>query len=204
MSIRSRLRRTVRMAMRTPTTVRNAIRDRRYGAFLGGSVKSRFAHLGAYNASNSAYDDLPALFAAADVEPDDVIVDVGAGKGRPINWLLDEHPSNRIVGIELDPEIAARTAARLRRFENVTIVTGDASLLLPRDGTVFFLFNPFDETVMQRFAEAFSAEGMHPRRRAIYHNCKHVHVFSDDPRFAIEEIAPPSQSFRSVLIRPAG
>jgi len=190
------------MVRRAPTTVRNAVRDRRYGAFLGGSVKTRFAQLGAYNASNSAYEDLPPLFAAADVEPDDVIVDVGVGKGRVINWLLERYPSNRMVGIELDPEIAARTKARLQRFENVTILTGDATELLPHEGTVFFLFNPFDETVMRRFAAAFLAEGMHPHRRAIYHNCKHAQVFRDDPRFSVEDVELPSGSFRSVLIRP--
>jgi len=192
------------MLRRAPTTVRNAIHDRRYGAFLGGSVKTRFGHLGAYNASNTAYEDLPPLFAPADVGPGDVLVDVGVGKGRAINWLLERYPANRIVGIELDPEIAERTRARLRRFENVTILTGDAVELLPHDGTVFFLFNPFDESVVRRFAAAFLAEGMHPRRRAIYHNAKHAQVFHDDPRFVVDEIELPSGSFRSMLIRPAG
>jgi hypothetical protein len=192
------------MVRRLPTTARNAIRDRRYGALLGGSVRTRYGHLGAYNASNTAYEDLPALFAAAAVGPDDVVVDVGAGKGRVINWLLDEHRATRVIGIELDPEIAERTRTRLERFDNVSIVTGDATELLPADGTVFFLFNPFDENVVRRFATAFLASGMHPSRRAVYHNAKHVHVFRDDARFAVDDIALPSGSFHSVLIRPSG
>ena len=204
MTYRRSMRRAAHLVRRLPTTVRNAVRDRRYGSLLGGSTRSRFAHLGAYTTSNSAYEDLPSLFAFAGVDAADVIVDVGVGKGRTVNWLLDAHPANRIVGIELDPEIAARTAARLRRFANVSILTGDATAILPRDGTVFFLFNPFDGSVMHRFASGFMADGMHPQRRAIYHNCKHVEVFTSDPRFVVEEIELPSRSFRSVLIRPSG
>ena len=189
-----------RMVRRTPTIARNAVRDLRYGSFLGGTVKTRYEHLGAHDVGNVEYEDLPPLFAPANVQPDDVIVDVGAGKGRSINWLLDRFPRNRIVGIELDPEIAAKTARRLRRFPNVTILSGDATELLPRDGTVFYLFNPFDANVMRRFIDAFTADGMDPRRRIVYHNCKDVQLYRDDPRFHVEEIALPSGSFRAALI----
>ncbi len=201
MSARRTLRLAERMVLRTPKIARNAVRDLRYGGLLGGTVKTRFAHLGAHDVGNVDYEDLPPLFAAAEVRPDDVIVDVGAGKGRSINWLLDRYPENRIVGIDLDPEIARKTAHRLRRFGNVTILCGDATALLPREGTVFYLFNPFDAGVMRRFIDAFLAEGMRPDRRIVYHNCKHVDLFRDDPRFAVEEIVLPSGSFRSALVR---
>src|SRR5438093_966038 len=130
---------------RIPKTARNVVRDLRFGGKpLGGTVKSRYAHLGAHDVGNADYDDLAILFREADVQPDDVIVDVGAGKGRAINWLVRAHPSNRIVGIELDPEICAETAKRLARFDQVEILCGDALELLPADGTLFYLFNPFD------------------------------------------------------------
>ena len=139
------------------TAARNAVRDLRYGALLGGTIRSRYEHLGAFHVTNTPYDDLPVLFARAGVTPDDVFVDVGCGKGRVINWLLDHHPENRIFGIELDPEVCAATAKRLRRFENVQIVCGEATGLLPEAGTLFYLFNPFDDQVLRRFAAAFLA-----------------------------------------------
>jgi SAM-dependent methyltransferase len=202
MEVRRLMRLAPRMARRAPKIARNAVRDLRYGGFLGGTVKTRYGHLGAHDVGNVEYEDLPPLFAPANVGPEDVIVDVGAGKGRSINWLLERYPRNRIVGIELDPEIAAKTARRLRRFPNVSIVAGDATKLLPRDGTVFYLFNPFDATVMQRFIDAFMADGMHPRRRIVYHNCKDVRLFRDDPRFRVEDIELPSGNFRAALVTP--
>ena len=129
---------------------------------------------------------------------EDVIVDVGAGKGRSINWFLDRYPGTRIVGIELDPDICADTARRLRRHANVEILCGDATTLLPADGTVFYLFNPFDESVMRRFARAMLERGS--PATIVYLNAKHVVAFEDDPRFTVTPVAPPGLSFRSVLV----
>jgi hypothetical protein len=58
----------------------------RYGRPLGGTIKTRFAHLGAYDTANADYKDLAKLFAH-------LLVDVGCGKGRAINWFLSEYPS---------------------------------------------------------------------------------------------------------------
>jgi SAM-dependent methyltransferase len=184
-------------------SLRNATVDLRFGRFLGGTIRSRYEHLGAFHVANSDYDDLPLLFAAAQVAPEDILVDVGCGKGRVINWLLRNHPANTIYGIELDPEVCASTTRRLRRFEQVQILCGDATTMLPSDGTIFFLFNPFDEHVLRRFADAFLAGAeAGKRRRIVYYNCKYLDVFLDDPRFAVDAIAPAA-SHRSALIRLA-
>lgn len=186
---------------RTPKMVRNAIRDLRYGALLGGTVRSRYEHLGAHDVGNADYDDLAILFAAAEVAPDDVIVDVGAGKGRAVNWLLRHHPGNRVVGIELDPEICAATARRLRKHPQVEIVCGDAIELLPADGTLFYLFNPFEADVMARFrdtlAERRAGRG---RTRIVYYNVKALDLFEDDPRFAVRRLDDPRLTLPSALV----
>jgi SAM-dependent methyltransferase len=184
---------------RGPTIARNLLRDLRYGRPLGGTIKSRYAAAGARDVGNADYGDLAILFAAAGVARGDVIVDVGCGKGRPINWLLSNHRENRIYGIELDPTVSAATARRLRRFENVTILTGDATALLPPEGTLFYLFNPFDEAVMRRFVAALADLPPAGReRRVIYYNYKHLELFRDDARFGVREIAGPT--LRSALI----
>ena len=186
---------------RTPKMIRNALRDLRYGGLLGGTVRSRYEHLGAHDVGNADYDDLAILFAAADVRPDDVIVDVGAGKGRALNWLLRHHPGNRIVGIELDPEICAATAARLRKHPQVEVVCGDAIELLPADGTLFYLFNPFEADVMERFrdrlAELRAGLG---GTRIVYYNVKALDLFENDPRFAVTPLDDPRLTLPSALI----
>ena len=74
---------------------------------------------------------------------------------------------------------------------------GDATALLPADGTVFYLFNPFDESVMRRFAQAMLDRGS--PATIVYMNEKHAIAF-DDPRFTVTPIDPPGLSFRSVLV----
>jgi hypothetical protein len=186
---------------RAPKTARNIVRDLRFGKPLGGTVRTRYAHLGAHDVGNADYDDLAILFAEADVRPDDVMVDVGAGKGRAINWFVDKHPRNRVVGIELDPEICAETAKRLRKFPQVTILCGDAVDLLPADGTLFYLFNPFDESVMARFRDRLAAvRSGRGRSRVVYYNYKALQLFEDDPRFAVRRIDNPGLALRSAIV----
>ena len=188
---------------------RNAVRDLRYRGLLAGTVRTRYARLGAHHTTNSDYDDLPALFGAARLRADDVIVDVGCGKGRVINWLLAHHPGNRVYGIELDPEIAAATERRLRRYPAVRIICGDASTLLPPEATVFYLFNPFDEPVMRRFAQAVlaldDAPGV-PERRIVYYRSNYLEPFRESDRFAIEPIAlaTPVHQAALITVRTAG
>src|SRR5262249_53020415 len=133
--------------------------------------------------------------------PDDVVVDVGCGKGRALNWLLRHHPGNRIVGIELDPEICAATAARLRKYAHVEVLCGDALELLPADGTLFYLFNPFDAAVMERFrdrlAELRAGTG---RTRVVYYNVKALELFEDDARFAVRRLDDPRLTLPSALV----
>jgi hypothetical protein len=178
--------------------VRNAVRDLRYGKPLGGTTRTRYAHLGASDVGNADYGDLALLFADISIGPSDVIVDVGCGKGRSINWFLGRYPGRRIVGIELDPDICAATAKRLRRHRNVTILCGDATAQLPAHGTLFYLFNPFDESVMRRFAQAMLDRDA--PATIVYMNAKHAAAFRGDPRFTVAPIDPPGLSFSSVLV----
>jgi SAM-dependent methyltransferase len=190
------------LARRAPKTIRNAVTDLRYGGLLGGTTRTKYAELGAFDTANSDYSDLPALFGAASVTGNDVIVDVGCGKGRAINWLLGHYPTNPIIGIEIDPEICEHTARRLRCYGQVQIRCGDATTTLPPEGTIFFLFNPFDEAAMTRFIAALlEMDDGSGTKRVIYYNCKFIRLFLDDPRFGVQEIELPSRSHRSALVK---
>jgi SAM-dependent methyltransferase len=177
--------------------------DLRYGAFIGGVRKTRLAEFGAHDTANSDYDVLPHIFRDR-VRASDMLVDVGCGKGRVLNWWLDEYPTNRIVGIELDSQIAASTRQRLRRFENVAVITGDALDILPPKGTIFYLFNPFDEDVMRKFSRRL-LDGAVERRDyvVLYYNPVHVDAFASvDWSIDFDELAKVQGAHRLAVIRP--
>ncbi len=165
-----------------------ALLDLRFGRLLRGAQETRFAQMGAYAISNSSYAAVRHLFQGR-VKASDVLVDVGCGKGRVINsWLADGY-ANRIIGVELDAEIAASTRARLRHFHNVSIVSGDIVANFPDNGTLFYLFNPFDAQAMMRFKDRLK-ESVSRRSTGeatvIYYNCRHVEVFAKDEACGIE------------------
>jgi hypothetical protein len=164
-----------------PWVARNLALDLRYGGSLAGTIDSRFR--GASAVTNSQYSVLPHIFAGR-IGANDVLVDVGCGKGRVINWWLSQGLRNRIVGIELDPAVASATASRLRRFANVSIVNEDATTWMPDDATLAYMYSPFGAAVLGRFkdhiAERFEGRGI----TALYWNPQFVDIFFDDPRFS--------------------
>jgi predicted RNA methylase len=179
---------------------RNAAIDLRFGRPLAAT------YLRNKRQSNSDYRTLEAIFAGR-VNDGDVLVDVGCGAGRVINQWLRLGVASSIYGLESDERLAAATRRRLRRRDNVRIVVGDAIENLPTDGTVFFMFNPFDRPTMDRFAEAIlnvaSAQGREVA--VIYHNAKHVGAFEGNPRFDVVEAdrssAAPNDSQSLAIIR---
>jgi hypothetical protein len=60
--------------------------DLRFGGGVHGVVPTRYAHLGAETVANSDYAALKTI--PWDIHGPDVLVDVGCGKGRVINWWL--------------------------------------------------------------------------------------------------------------------
>lgn len=167
---------------------RSIVLDLRYGGSLRGVVKTRYRQAGAHNVVNSPYSVLPHIFAGR-IGRGDVLVDVGCGKGRVINWWLSQGLHNRIVGIEIDPEIAAATARRLHRYRNVTIVNGDATTSIPSDATLLYMYSPFDGPAMERFktmlAERFGRRGL----TLLYWNTWYVDVFVRDEDWSVDFVA---------------
>ncbi len=176
--------------------VRNYAIDRRYGGSCAGSSPTAFGHLGAYGTSSVDYWQLRRIFSPENgvrIAAEDVLVDVGCGKGRVLNYWLELGLGNRIVGIELDERFAELAAGRLARYANVEVIRGDALEMLPAESTLIFLFNPFDRDVLARFAELLAtAFAGRPRLVVIYYFAMHAHVFERDPRFVVEPFALPT------------
>lgn len=174
--------------------VRNTLLDLRFGSILSGEQDSRFVHLGASPTANSDYEALDHIFKER-INPSDVLVDVGCGKGRVINWWLSHGHRGEIYGLELDPDVAEGARQRLRKWDNVTIVTGNAVENIPENAKVFYLYHPFNESVMiafkDRLLEMFNISD---DITLLYHMIHHVDVFENDPAWTVEisEVGKPS------------
>jgi hypothetical protein len=169
-----------------PRALRNAVIDLRSGTPLAGGWRRPGVESVAHE--NSDHVALRRIFRHR-IRQGDVLVDIGCGRGRVLNHWLSYHPGHRIVGIEIDAECAARTAQRLRGRPDCTVLTGDANELLPENGTLFFMYNPFGAPRVDALRERLEAlPATKPAIRLLYHNPKHLDVFEDRDRWRIERI----------------
>lgn len=84
-------------------------------------------------------------------------LDLGAGMGRAL-LLASEYPFRKVLGVELNPILAAtarRNLTKWRAARRVTsptrVIIDDAvSVRLPAGPCLIFLFNPFGASVMRR------------------------------------------------------
>jgi SAM-dependent methyltransferase len=120
------------------------------------------------------------------------LLDVGAGKGRAI-LTAAQHPFHQVVGVELNPSLAAIARANIRAFTQspaasplapVTLLEGDAlEVPLPETPTVVTLFHPFEAPVLRRFVARLE---QHFAQRPglvdiLYINAEHAGVLDRNP-----------------------
>ena len=74
--------------------------------------------------TSTDYSLMPFFFASI-INKDDILVDVGCGQGRVINWLLLTGYTNKIYGIEYEFDIAEGARKRFLKHPNVVIISGD-------------------------------------------------------------------------------
>jgi 16S rRNA (adenine1518-N6/adenine1519-N6)-dimethyltransferase len=74
---------------------------------------------------------LAVITSAAEVAPDDIIVEVGPGLGILTRELAKK--AGRVIAIELDDKLAVLLKERLASFKNVTIINDDVLKITPGD-----------------------------------------------------------------------
>ncbi len=149
------------------------------GRLLNGNHTSNYKHLGSNDVYHSTYQVLRLIFQVIPISETDVLVDVGCGKGRVINYWLSKKLENNIIGLELDPEIAERTASQFSHRKNVRIIPGDAIAGIPPDGTVFYFYNSFSKAKVILFEEKLSVMFKGKLIKIIYYNPKSIQVFQN-------------------------
>jgi hypothetical protein len=166
--------------------VRNLLIDLKYGAPLMGMKRTEVE--GQASIVNGDYSLYPLAFKALTVKPDDVIVDIGSGRGRFLNWTLHHGFRNRVIGVEYDGETAAEAERRLAKYPNVAVVHADATKQVPEEGTIFFVFNPFEEELMTKFKDKMKSTFRDKHDFTIlYLRPLELDVFKKDPDWQVRE-----------------
>lgn len=118
-------------------------------------------------------------------------LDIGCGKGRAL-IVASEYPFARLIGIEINPDVAAlgrRNARRVARRHPdrapIEIRTGDASAPdLPDGDLVVFMYHPFGRPLVERlFRKLIDGLATHRSISVIYENPVHGDVFDTSPAF---------------------
>lgn len=189
------------------------LKDFRYGGkFLMGKCFKGNDIKGWHGSQNSDYCALEKIFSEIVIKEDDVIVDVGCGKGRLFNWLLTKKIKNKLIGIEVDTFTAEFTQQRLGKFPQIEILIADVEKgEIPIAGTIFYLFNPFGDRIVKKFADllaervkiGFYKDGARPI--IIYYNChRRLAIFLENPIWKIRNLGIVSHTgLDAAIIEPA-
>ena len=125
---------------------------------------------------------------------DYALIDIGSGKGRVV-MMSSEFPFSSILGVELNPALTTIAQANLPKWSatphactNLQVLNADAlSLPIPESPTLLYLYNPFDEHVLQPFLDRLYAASQ--TRSApidlIYSRAEHAHLVEAVPGMAL-------------------
>ncbi len=151
--------------------VQSAIRDRRMGTDTGGTVAPSLP--GAYSYATLSYSEIDAILDALALQPGDVFVDIGCGKGRVL-CCAAQRKLKAVEGIEIKPaiaELARRNAQKAGWHAPIAVHAMAAQDYSYAAATVMFLFNPFTNEILDQVLDQIE------RTRANRHPFRLVYVF---------------------------
>lgn len=132
------------------------------GVSLAGPEESRLKHLGAHDSTPTPYFILEELFAHYSFGKASRLLDVGCGTGRVLAHFARESFPGRATGIELDPALATQARSWTERYPNLEVIEGSVLDIDLSPYTDFYLFNPFDQGILQQFIELAEVQVPHP------------------------------------------
>ena len=118
--------------------------------------------VGGTGTQSTHYLFLKRIFSHVELKPDDVLMDVGCGKGRVLAFLIREKCPCRMVGIEHNPEVGKLAAEWTKRYPEAEVMIGDALTLDYDRYTVLTLARSFLLHTFIRFVEQVEKTVHHP------------------------------------------
>lgn len=168
--------------------------ERRHGLDTFGNVVSD-----EHDGDRNLYKPLPwgtlsRILSKEDIGPNDVFLDIGAGKGRALFLAAAHYPFKRVIGVELSKDLSAVASANIAQVrhqllcQDVEIVTSDIlDYEVPDDVTVVFLYNPFHGELFASMVQKLLASVDRRARRVsvIYLNPTELEYLRSTGRFRL-------------------
>jgi hypothetical protein len=192
----------VALATAIPGTTQSYMFDRLLG------VSTREAIRPADSSSAMGYDNMPYTVSAwlpvrralkrLSPGPDDVLVDLGSGKGKVL-LIAGRLPYGRVIGVEIDEGLGrcAKTnirhaRSRLRAKEVNSVVVSALDWPVPDELSVVFMYNPFaGETFRKAVRRVIDSYDRTPRKLHIVYGFPLEHNWLvSTGRVAVEKVAP--------------
>lgn len=163
---------------KTSNIIRNYYFDKKLGIKTANSydIKNEYGvHKDVKGYSSTLYSEAQRMVDYMKFGPDDVFIDLGCGKGRVV-FMVATYPLKKVIGIELNSSLAQTAQDNLKCFKGgktrLEISQGDVFKSDLREGTVFYMFNPFGPDTFQGVLNHIEeSRKIHPRGiRIVYRN----------------------------------
>ena len=121
------------------------------------------------------------ILTTINIYEEDILVDFGCGKGRVL-LIASQYKFKKIIGIEFSRElvdIALKNIMSCKGCNNfdidiIKIVEGDAlDYKYNNDETIFYLYNPFTNIILDQLCEKI--------KKSIYHRSRRVYIIYVNP-----------------------
>ena len=120
--------------------------------------------MGATGSQSTCYWALDKIFKGEKFSRNDSFIDVGCGKGRVLAYMQNKGYPCSVTGIELNKEVASYAKRWARKYENITVINGNAFELDYNDYTVLFMGRPFETEMFHKFIDQLEVKLRHPIR----------------------------------------
>lgn len=149
--------------------------------------------------SPTSYHIIRKILAYLKPDHEDTFIDIGCGKGRAV-FLAAQLPLKKVMGIELDKHHTSDALKNLKHLKSkrspVEILYADASKADIKDGTIYFLSNPFGEStvtcILKNIMESLQVNDR--KIRIAYYNPLFRHAFD-----AQAWLSPDVEKIKDVL-----
>lgn len=143
-----------------PVSLRDVMRDKKVCKMsLRKYVPSEFrdSH-GATGSTATPYKVVEDIVDIGSLDENSKFVDVGCGKGRVLAALLRKKAKCKLVGVELNEEVAEIAKTWTKPYDNVEIICGDAFKIDMSEYTDIFLARPFETELFKEYLQKLEKE----------------------------------------------